>query len=410
MYNVVTIENDELFTSWINRMAEANGFSSGTYFYYNFILGKNYSAHELRIASIHFINDFCKKFDFYNKELSSPIPIIRKHLNYFITLQFQNDLSIWYSIKNRTESDGIKFLHYTNQDKKEIKYCPLCQREAIDKIGVGYRTVEHSIEFNKVCRIHKIPLFSKVKDDIVCQLDVSGKEDVYIAYADAIHSLYNFNYIINQSTFKRIIKIKIKSIKPKDASVDNYLVELYNNSIFALLPYKSKFIKSQLFDAFVNDRGISLEFCIIIILLIFGSMDAFLCEVDITEYTNENETYIDYQNDFSILEENYGLVMIKHSCGNEFITTKEMLNNYCICPKCVTNFDTEFTNFIGAITDGKYVPEKYPDKYSSDFNMYHRLCKEAFSTDMSILFKGITCPNCKLRIFKSDYHKSREFR
>ena len=410
MYNVVPIEDDELFTSWINRMAYANAFNSGAKFYYNFILGKNYSSHDLKIASIHFINDFCKKFEFKSKEVASPISIIRKHFNYFITLQFQNDLSIWYTIKNRTESDGIEFLHYTNKETKEIKYCPICQKDAINKIATVYQTVEHSVEINKMCRIHKVPLFTKFKDEINGQVDVTGQEDVYIAYADAIHSLYNYSYIINQSTYKQILKKKIKDIIPAGMGIDNYLMELYNKSMFATLPYKSNYIKKQLFNTVVNDRSVSLESNLIVILLIYGSMDAFLSEIENRESTNEIEKFLDIHTDFSIIENNYSLLLVKHTCGFEFITTIHMLNNYCVCPKCVTNLDIEFKNFIDTITRGKYIPDKHPNKYLEQFNMYHRLCKKTFSIDMSELFKSITCPNCTLKIFKKDYHKSRDFR
>jgi len=404
---VVPIADDELFTSWINRMASANAFKSKTNFYYNYILEKEYSSSFRKTNSLHFITDFCERFNFNEKVLSSPILVIRKHFNYFISLQFRTDMSIWYTIKNRTESDGIKFFHYLNTEARVIKYCPLCQKEAIEKLGVGYLSVEHSIDINKLCRIHKIPLISKSHKLIANSDNVTGQEEIYLAYADAIHYLYNFDFIINQTIFKKQIHEKIKFLKPNGIVTIDFIMDLYDKSIFSSLPYKRKYAKRQLFDTVANRRETTLEFYIILILLLFGSMDIFLKEILIPRLTKDTKDFFNDNKDFSLLEEAYGLLRVKHSCGYEFVTTSYIVNKYCNCPKCVTDFDREFATFIGANSGGSFIPDQYPKYNSTKFNVYHKPCSKTFTTNLYGIFKGFSCPNCRHITLDSEIYKNR---
>ena len=392
---------DELLTSWISRLADAN-------MYTNSELYKEIFGHFYHI--VEFYNNFSDLYNCFPEKFkgSNTMAGLFNRLNVFnaysAVMRSMIQTKYIYSLGSNEQ-----FLKITDCFSGYYKICPECLAEESNKkwlFETRYLHRAHQIAGVTVCHKHgcalkaikmiRLKYAGKSFDEIfdpanLVDIDksLSGKEAM--EYAVAANKLLNAFCDINVDSVLDLIDKKIKESGYAGGINDSEFCEILSSS-----PYQLYIRKNSLHNIVKQSKYFSpkrFQMIVAAILLVYkGDFDLFLS--DLRGRAKSESLVGTIHNGFEIISES-GVVKSYRckDCGNEFLQTEWGIDHGFGCPYCIGKDVESFTrNLLEQNIDLNYKLISKPEDMYTPVKIIHKdYGNEIIIKPYDFIFKDRKC-------------------
>ena len=285
----------------------------------------------------------------------------------------------------------------------DLRLCPDCIIEDMNKYGTHYFHREHQIPNVCVCHKHKMPLL-RYKPINGFRYDNSLENFTQIkdcaTKTDCIYATFVYNLLIRKiqsdevATTNLIIK-KVRSDYYNSGPVDDkyqaVLDDLKNKGYENIL---SDDISRTIIEIIDKGRGSIYARLALACALYDGDTDRFA--LDLSTNMGLYKEFIRKSPDYTLLSEyNTTGVTIRHNkCGTGFLATPKGFLYGWKCPKCNKNSEQkQFDVLCRKLTDNQYIPKSDFKNKRKQISLKHKECGELYTVNyLDFLYKGSRCP------------------
>lgn len=405
---MIPYQKDEFLYSWICRLAIENGFKD--------------DIREFMQSYVCLSDDLC--FDVTKIE---PFAInlhekLRRHLiDLYLETSLYPFLSIFLTNQLQTKYLNKVFRKYqrhssfTNDQMSrainELKICPICKNEELDKLGFYYYHRSHQLPGVKVCTKHKCQLHrytgqrykiftQPLKTEIV---PLKATIDVEYQYAAFVEELLHANLDINKQQLCQIIEDELTK-----QSFDGY--EEFKNTVLKnrkLTPLMSDraFSRMKRINS-IGENSSAIVDLSAILLGLFKTVDK-IPKLKQPSEPNKEQIY-DKENYKLISKYRNNIVELKHcTCGYSYITSGTSFTQGWRCPFCdITIPDNQkFKKILYHSTNGEYELSGDFHGWDSSITITHCKCGRTYTPKAGRLIFDENHCSCTLKMPIEDIKK-----
>ena len=377
--NVIEPLPDELFISYLKRLAAVNGTT-----YYDLLAcycdAKNGGVRLDSRNSVHHVDeDFCLQEDILADALGVPLLDL---------VSSTSILPALYPFMDPTSQDRyfhtilkhMKLIVKKPRSNDNIKYCPLCHAENQEQYGSSYLSRTHSVPGVKCCHIHHIPLLD-VRTNKPATEHVT---DFDIKYSGFMHELLQDWIITNFSATRELIMSRYRSelqVGHEDLFYTEGFTDFFFDDPLKRIPY------------IIPSAGTTYSSLLRpLAALLFDNVASFKALIpELPDYSVPDA--------YELLDYDARLSWYRcKTCGNVFWEPPHAVATGWMCPKCAEkSSDSDYFGHIASVsTNGHYTLIEPISDMAATAKFIHSDCGNIYEIRArDFLFNNVRC-HCNL--------------
>ena len=396
------IQPDETLYSYILRLANHNRIDYNLFTEAYVWPNLNYHQQKsLRLDSFENMKAFFDSVSY----LGDPLELFKSNTIYPVIAPFINSFR-QEQILNIVFAQNHKYsglLGNISSFTSDLRLCPDCIIEDMNKYGTHYFHREHQIPNVCVCHKHKMPLLrykpingfrydNSLDNFIPIKKNATSTDCLYAAF---VYDLLSRGIQSDEEATTNLIIKKVRS--------DYYNSGLVGDKYQAIIDdLKNKGYESIISDDVsrtikeIIDKGRGSIYARIALACALYDGDAERFERDLTADHGLQREFIRKSPGYTLLSDyNTTGVTIRHDkCGTDFFATPKGFLYGWKCPKCNKNSEQkQFEVLCRKLTDDKYIPKSDFENKRKQITLKHKVCGQSYSVrTIDFLYKGSRCP------------------
>ena len=383
---VTNLEDDELFYSYLMRLAKLNGYDNIILFYKTYILNDLDKRIDKVPYDIHedlykFHKSLCLEDDSLAIQLYLKTSIFPGIAPFLPKLALSNYIGSLSPFKNTT-----KLFKTPHRIISKLNYCPLCMSEEQKRLGYFYYHRAHQMPGVTVCHKHNTILntyVGKANEEFSLPLQYDENTSYKRSYDYAIFckDFLDANIQVNTSSLLQIIHNRYKELgytesKQLDLDMKEYL------DLVDLLP--SKFIDRN----FSSATYVNMNTCLTLLLFLFKDVKTLLTYINTDiDYVLEQDFFYMINDKYDLISDyNENLVILKClSCKTPFLSTPFRITSGWGCPCCDSKLGDEklFKRLFDIESAGEYTLLSDFKGLESEIEVKHEPCNKTYKINVN---------------------------
>ena len=402
-------EQDELLYGWLLGLAKANGIDSynPTYSFINFFMKETCPSTVdggtmVRIGYLPNLEMICKRYE--DIPCFPAAETIMRYMTPLYTLfpLLQAGLQVRRSQYLLRENTG-KLLQILPQshDINELRVCPECMKEDIEKIGEAYYHTWHQLPEVRVCAKHHIPLMCMAKgkkqyldiDTIrtyAKEIELRAPLKVEMRISTFMKAMYDspLNIELNMTQALLLDKMADRgyALKLPYGNLANDLIENGYGTLFGTNP-------NQKISYTLTHRRIPFNGTIWLLSYFFENYEELKEKAAVYQDEWKDAFRNCIQGRFEVCSDFSQTVRLRClHCGNEFFIHPYGIIMGAGCPECDKKLteETIVNRMLSCLGDGQY--ELVPPSSNESWKVLHRTCGRVRDSDVQrIIYEKTQC-------------------